>query len=103
MKTPKRPEKESEILLVARQATDRKLYRHSEHALLRHSQRNIRLDNVIHVLKTGYREPKKDVYDENFKTWKYSIRGNSLEDEDLRIIIAFADGILIIVTVMYVA
>lgn len=79
------------------------MYRQSRHALQRESERNIDLPDVIYVLRNGYHEKRKTSFDEAFQTWKYAIRGNTLDDIDIRVIIAFDDSGMMIITVMQVA
>jgi hypothetical protein len=45
----------------------------------------------MHVLKTGLEEKNKTVFDSDFKTWKYAVRGYTTDNLDLRVIIAFDD------------
>jgi len=45
---------------------------------------------------------KKTSFDENFYIWKYAVRGKTLEGFDIRIIIAFDEGGMLIITVMHV-
>jgi len=59
----------------------------------------IDLQDVVHVLKTGYRERTKDSLNNKFQTWNYAIRGKTEDSKIIRIIIAFSKD-MIIVTVM---
>jgi hypothetical protein len=54
------------------------------------------------VLKNGYHEKVKTSFDEMFQTWKYAIRGKTLENWDIRIIVTFDATQMIIITVMHV-
>jgi hypothetical protein len=75
----------------------------SKHAIERKFERNIELEDVLYVLKTGYHEREKTSFDEIFQTWKYAIRGKTLENLDLRIIVAFESVDMIVITVMHVS
>lgn len=79
------------------------LYRQSKHALERELERKIDLPDILYVLKNGYHEKRKTSFDETFQTWKYAIRGKTLDEIDIRIIIAFDDSEMMIITVMYAA
>lgn len=81
---------------------DRGLYRQSKHALERELDRKIELPDVLYVLKNGYHERRKTSFDETFQTWKYAVRGKTIDGVDIRIIIAFDDEEMMIITVMHV-
>ena len=44
----------------------------------------------------------KTIFDSGRKTWKYAIRGKTLEDLDVRVIVAFDDDGMLVITVMHV-
>lgn len=100
MKQSKKPEQIAELLRKIRECIEQGNYLLIEHAVLRLNERDIDLGDVEYVLKHGYHEKRKTCFDELFKTWKYSIRGKCLEDQTLRIIVAFDDKQLLIVTVI---
>lgn len=75
-------------------------FRLTIHALSRKLERLIELPDVLYVLKNGRHEKTKTVFDETFQTWKYSIRGFTLDKDDLRIIIAFDEEAMLIITVI---
>jgi hypothetical protein len=74
----------------------------SKHAIGREIEREIELPDVLHVLKTGRHEKSKTKFDEIFNSWKYAIRGNTLEGLDIRVIVAFGEDDMLIITVMHV-
>ena len=57
---------------------------------------------MLYVLKNGYHERHKTSFDEAFQTWKYAIRGKTLDGIDIRIIISFDDVGMMIITVMHI-
>jgi hypothetical protein len=75
----------------------------SRHAIERRFERNIELEDVLYVLKTGYHESEKTSFDETFQTWKYAIRGKTLENLDIRIIVAFDPSGMVVITVMHIS
>lgn len=77
-------------------------YVHSYHALERQKSREIGLEDILYVLKHGIHEKHKTTFDNDFQTWKYAIRGKTLDNDDISVIIAFDDSGMIIITVMYV-
>lgn len=74
-------------------------YRFTNHALIRKNERSIPIPDILHVLQTGFHEKIKDQWDETYKAWNYSIRGKTIDGEDLRIIVSF-DEYLQIITVI---
>lgn len=81
---------------------DRQKYTQTRHALQRQKEREIDLQDAIYVLKTGRHERRKTIFDNINNTWKYAIRGKTIDNVDLRIIIAFDKEEMIIITMMEV-
>lgn len=98
----KRPAQTDEIFPKIRYCIDQGLYRQSKHAISRELEREISLPDVLYVLKNGYHEKQKTSFDEAFQKWKYAIRGRTLDGNDIRIIIAFDDSGIMIITVMHI-
>ncbi len=61
----------------------------SQHAILRQNMRLINLNHILYVLRNGFHEKRKTVFDNTFNTWKYAIRGSTFDDLDIRIVVAF--------------
>ncbi len=74
-------------------------YLETEHAKERMREREITRQEIWHVLKTGRREPRKDAYNNAFNTWNYAMRGNTLTDRTLRVIVTVV-GRVVVVTAM---
>jgi hypothetical protein len=102
MKKLKRPTQLEELFPKIRACIEQGLYRQSKHAIDRELERQIDLPDVLYVLKTGYHEKQKTSFDEVFETWKYAVRGKTLDNLDIRIIIAFDEEGMMIITVMHV-
>lgn len=85
-----------------RRCLEQEKYTQTKHALQRQNERQIDLWDAIHILRTGYHEKRKTSFDEMNNTWKYAIRGKTIDNVDLRIIIAFDEEDMIIITVMEV-
>lgn len=62
----------------------------------------ITLPETLHVLSTGYEEKRKSSFDIQKNGWKYDIRGKTKRDVDVRVIVAFDEVEMLIITVMYV-
>lgn len=71
------------------------------HAVARRFQRDISVSDIIHVLGTGWHEKKKDQYQTEYSSWNYSIRGKTVDDRQLRIIVSFDDKDLLVITVIH--
>jgi hypothetical protein len=102
MSKPKRPAQLEELFPKIRTCIEEGFYRQSRHAIDRELERQIDLPDVLYVLKTGYHEKQKTSFDEVFETWKYAVRGKTLDNLDIRIIIAFDEDAMMIITVMHV-
>jgi hypothetical protein len=99
----KRPSQESELFPKIRDCIENGRYRQSKHAIDRKIERGIDLPDILFVLKNGYHEKPKTSFDEIHQTWKYAIRGKTLDNLGIRIIIAFANDGMLIITVMHVS
>ena len=78
-------------------------YRDTIHSTKRQRERKIILPEIIHVLNTGRHEKNKDRIDEAFNTWNYSIRGLTIDQKDLRVIVSFdEEKQLLIITAFYI-
>ncbi|MBI3508810.1 MAG: DUF4258 domain-containing protein [Chlamydiia bacterium] len=84
---------------VIRQHIESRKYRISEHALSRQKQRDIKLPDVLEVLNNGFHEKSKSGFNAQFQTWNYAIRGKTIDGVELRIIVAFADEMIIITAI----
>lgn len=102
MKKRTKPKQIENLFQLIRECIDRGQYVLTEHAVLRLNQRDISLTDTEFVLKNGYHEKKKTYFDEIFNTWRYAIRGKTVDDLQMRIIISFNDDNMIIITVMHV-
>lgn len=99
----KRPAQLEDIFSKIRDCIDSGQYRQSKHAIDREVERKVDLLDVLYVLKkNGHHEKRKTSYDEAFQVWKYAVRGKTLDEVEIRIIIAFADDGMMIITVMRV-
>jgi hypothetical protein len=94
----KRPKKVDNLIEVVSNAIETQKIRYSVHALERMAERGIIDSEVLYILKNGFHEKRKDDFDLNLG-WKYSIRGQTLDERDLRIVISVL-GDVIVVTVI---
>lgn len=102
MKLQKKPEQIIDLQSKIIKCIEEERYVQSSHAIEREQERRIGLADAIYVLKTGYHEKAKTKFDEVHNTWKYAIRGKTVEGLNIRVIIAFYKEDMFIITVMHV-
>lgn len=83
----KRPPKITDVLKKARECIEKGRYYDTSHATLRKIQRRISLTDVLYVIRHGFHEKRKDQYQPEYNDWTYSIRGRSIDEKDIRIVI----------------
>jgi hypothetical protein len=72
-------------------------YRLTEHAAEEQVAGGLDLPDTLHVLKTGKHEKAKTKFEHS--TWKYAIKGKTEESQEVRVIIAFSDEMIIITVI----
>ncbi|HEX4838918.1 MAG TPA: DUF4258 domain-containing protein [Rhabdochlamydiaceae bacterium] len=77
-------------------------YYDTRHAMQRKAQRDVALTDVLYVLRKGYHEKKKDEFKPEHNSWNYAIRGKTIDGRDIRIVIAFDENDMLIITVIEV-
>ncbi len=82
-------------------------YVFKKHARQRQKDRNISDLEVLNILegRTGYRRHRnkaKDGHEDQKEEWKYCIEGINPDKKKMRIIISFEDGLIPIITVMWI-
>jgi Domain of unknown function (DUF4258) len=98
----KRPEQISDLKAKILECIEQERYIQSKHSIDRKAEREIELPDILYVLKTGYHEKKKTRFDEIYQAWNYAVRGNTVEGLDIRIIVAFSQDGMLMITVMHV-
>ena len=93
-----RPEKLPNLLEEVQKHLKSGYYRYSGHANDRLRERKITRPEIIQVLETGHHEKAKDTFEEAYSAWNYSIKGKTVYDRKLRIVVAFETPNLLIVT-----
>ena len=69
------------------------------HARQRCTERDVAAPDIEEALSNGRHTPRRDRYDESFKSWSYCFEGRSIGQDLLRIVVAF-DGKMLVVTVV---
>ena len=96
-----RPSKLENVLELARSCIEAGKYLPTFHAECRQLERDITLLDALYVIKNGYREPKHDQFKEEWQAWNYAIRGVTLQNDTVRVIISFDESTgLLIITVI---
>ena len=98
----KRPEKLTNVLKKIRECIELERYIFTNHALDRVLERGIDIQTTVYVLLNGYEEKMKTKFDKERNSWKYAIRGLTLDNLDVRVIIGFDEDDMLVVTVMHV-
>jgi len=89
-----------DVLKRARECIEKGRYYDTTHAILRKTLRKISLTHVIYVIQRGHHEKSKDQYHPEHDDWTYSIRGKTVDEKDIRVIIAFDKDDMLIITVI---
>lgn len=93
-----KPPKRQSLMLDVRRALERGQFLDTSHSSARGVKRAITRPEMLYVLKNGRHEPSKDKYELPHEDWNYSVRGKTVDKRDLRIIVSFEEGFLILVT-----
>lgn len=102
MTTGKKPEKIKNLCDEIKRCIELRKFTQSKHAIQRQHEREIGILDVLYVLKTGREEKNKTKFDDDFQVWKYAVRGYTVENHDIRVIISFDETGMLIITVMHV-
>jgi len=71
----------------------------TKHAAEEQKKDGIDLQDTLHILMTGIHEREKTGFDNRLQSWKYAIRGKTESLETARVIIAFANKMMIITVI----
>lgn len=101
MKRPTRKPKLGRQDLVERvaKAVATGAYRILPHARQRCDERDVSVPDIEHALEDGHPVPRRDRYDVLAGDWSYCFEGRTVDEDVLRVIVAF-DGWMLIVTVV---
>jgi hypothetical protein len=82
-------------------------YVFNKHAKQRQKDRSISDLEVLDILEGKYkrnrhRNKAKDKYEDGFEDWNYCIEGENLDGAKIRIIVSIKDGLVPIITVMWI-
>lgn len=92
--------KHDNLLIKIADAVSSGRYMISSHAFQRAKDRLVPVPHVEHVLLNGFHEPRKDRFESIYDSWNYAIRGNTPDRVRIRVIVAFSDDDILVVTVI---
>ena len=92
----------SDILKKIKEPLKRGTYVLRAHAVKRQKDRQVRLPHILHVLEYGRHEQDKDYFDIKHQNWTHVIRGKTVENVDLRVVIAFHEEMAIVTVIRMV-
>ena len=93
-----RKEKKKNLLELIRKCVESGKYLDTRHSGKRQREREIARPEVLYVLRNGFHEKRKDQYNEEYTEWKYSIRGKTVDERLLRVIVSFDPNNMLIIT-----
>jgi len=82
------------------QATASGQYRILPHARQRCTERDVSIADIESALENGRHVPRRDRFDERCGSWSYCFEGRSVDDDRLRVVIAFEDWMLVVTVVL---
>ena len=94
----KKPQKVENLLEKIRNCIEDGNFLDTYHSTTRKVERNITRPEILYVLKNGNHEKAKDEFQERYKSWNYAIRGKTLDERLLRIIVSFDENGMLIIT-----
>ncbi len=101
MKRPVRNPKLEKEELVARvaEAVANGTYRILPHARQRCDERDVAAADIECALEMGHPVPRRDRYDAIAGDWSYCFEGCTVDDDTLRVIVAFEDWMLVVTVI----
>jgi len=95
----KAPPKLDRLLERIREALDTGRFLDTVHTTQRQAERQITRPEMLYVLRHGWHEKRKDVFDTQYQAWHYAIRGKTVDGRPLRVVVSFeADTQMLIIT-----
>ncbi len=85
------------LLQVIQDCVQHRAIRLTRHAEQRMLERDVSLLEVLHVLRSGWHEARKDTFHEDFQSWVYAVRSQASEDRSIRIAVSIDEPARVIV------
>ena len=100
---PRRPRPpklaEAELAQKVHDAVALGRYRILPHARQRCTERDVAAADIEHVLEAGHRAKVRDRFDEPRAAWSYCFEGKAIDGDDLRVVVAFEDWMLVVTVI----
>ena len=90
-KEKSRPSKRKDVFKVVRDHVEIGRVIDTRHSIFRQGERQISYPQVLHVLKTGWHESRKDEWKENHGSWNYAIRRTTVDGVEVRVPVFFIE------------
>ena len=74
-------------------------YRILPHARQRCTERDVAAADMENVLEAGHRVRVRDRFEEPYAAWSYCYEGKAIDGENLRVVVAFEDWMLVVTVV----
>lgn len=74
-------------------------YRILPHARQRCTERDVSAADIECALEIGHPVPRRDRYDTVAEDWSYCFEGRTVDDDALRVVVAFDDWMLVVTVV----
>jgi hypothetical protein len=87
-KTPKSSKLENVLEMVHQHAKIGRII-DTRHSIFRQNGREVTFSEIIQVLEEGWHEKIKDEWKAEYSAWNYSIRGRTLDGDELRVPVFF--------------
>jgi Domain of unknown function (DUF4258) len=87
----KAPPKIDRLLGRIREALDTGRFLDTVHIRQRQTERQITRPEMLYVLRHGWHEKRKDVFDTHYQAWNYAIRGKTVDGRSLRVVVSFEE------------
>ncbi len=87
----KAPPKMDRLLERIREALETGRFLDTVHTRQRQTERQITRPDMLYVLRHGWHEQRKDVFDHRYHAWNYAIRGKTVDGRSLRVVVSFAE------------
>ena len=77
-------------------------YKITRHVEEHQEEYDITLPDLLHALSNGYHEKEKTTFSNEHQSWKYAIRGWTIDrKKDLRVIVSFAEE-MVLITIVWI-
>jgi len=73
------------------------------HAIARGLERSVAVADIAYALINGWHEADKDEFKSEHQAWNYAVRGSTIDNRQVRIVVSFDENRLLVITVIRLA